>query len=64
VAIKEFDLVTAVSTCKMKPIAKSWTDFDYSGCDLVMDFAQKNNMAFRGHNTLWAKDPFYPDFVK
>merc|ERR1712032_257826 len=64
VAKKEYDLLTAVSTCKMKPIAKNWTDFDYTGCDEIMKFAEENDMAFRGHNTLWARDPMYPDFVK
>lgn len=57
-------MLTAESTCKMKPIAKSWTNFDFSKCDKVMNFAQQNNMRFRGHAALWAKDPFYPDFLK
>ena len=56
--------MTSTSHCKMKPIAKSWTDWDYKMCDAILHYAEKNNMAFRGHATLWAKDPFYPDFVK
>lgn len=63
-AKKEYDLITAESNCKMKPIAKSWNNFDYSKCDKVLSFAEQNNMHFRGHAALWAKDPFYPDFLK
>lgn len=62
-AIKEYDLITAESNCKMKPIAKSWTNFDYKYCDQVLEWAEKNNMVFRGHAALWNKDPFYPGWV-
>lgn len=47
----------------MKPIAKSWTKFDYTQCDYFMNFADKHNMIKRGHAALWAKHPFYPDFL-
>lgn len=57
--------MTAESNCKMKPIAKDWGDnWDFRKCDRMMGFAKQHNAVFRGHAALWAKDPFYPDFLK
>ena len=35
IAKTDYDLITAESTCKMKPIAKGWdvSQWDYSKCD-------------------------------
>lgn len=66
IAKTNYDVITAESSCKMKPIAKGWetSKWNYAQCDYVAKFAKDNGMKFRGHAALWAKDPFYPDFVK
>ena len=61
---KEINFATAESTCKMKQIAKTINDFDYSLCDGMVRYAENNGMEFRGHAALWAKSPFYPDFIR
>ena len=65
IAKTDYDLITATSGCKMKPIAKGWdaSQWNYSQCDYVAKLAMDNGFKFRGHAALWAKDPFYPDFV-
>jgi len=64
IAREQYNLITAETSCKMKPIAKGWNNFDYSKCDYLADFAHKNGMAFRAHALIWAKQPFMPDFIR
>jgi GH35 family endo-1,4-beta-xylanase len=47
----------------MKAIAKAFNHFDYTQCDYVAKFAKDNNMAFRAHALIWAKQPFMPQFI-
>ena len=53
--LREYDLITAETSCKMKAIAKTWTNFDYSKCDYLAKYAKDNGLAFRAHAALWAK---------
>lgn len=51
----------------MNSIAKSESNFDYTQCDYLHNFAKDGGMAFRGHNTCWANvgQPYYqPDFIR
>lgn len=51
----------------MNSIAKSSTNFNYDGCDKLLQFAEENKMAFRGHNTCWAnvgKPHYQPAFIR
>jgi GH35 family endo-1,4-beta-xylanase len=48
----------------MKAIAKSFNHFDYTQCDYVAKFAKDNNMAFRAHAAIWAKQPFMPEWIR
>ena len=47
----------------MKWIAKSYTKMQYTECDWLMNYAKKNNMAFRGHTLVWPKQT-PPDFIR
>ena len=40
----QFDDMTPENACKMKQIAKSWTDLDFSGCIAAVEYAKTNNM--------------------
>jgi len=65
-AYKEYDLTTAGNACKMNTIAKSLTEFDFSKCQIMVDYAKDHQMAFRGHNTCWAntgKPHYQPKFI-
>ena len=63
-AAKEYDLITAENMCKMNFIAKSYTQYDFTGCKYLVDFAKKNSMKFRGHVLIWgAPDTHNPTFV-
>ena len=39
-------------------------DYNFAPGDLLLDFAEKNNMAMRGHNLFWARDEFTPKWLK
>ena len=67
VLLREYDLVTPGNACKMNSIAKSATSFDFSQCDYLLNFAETNSLAFRGHNTCWAntgKNHYQPAFIR
>lgn len=54
---KEYNLLTGENACKTIQIAKSYTNFDYSGCDYLANFAKQNGMAMRGHTMVWGSPP-------
>ena len=51
---EQYNLITAGNACKMNTIATSADTFDFSKCQVLIDYAKKYNLAFRGHNTCWA----------
>mmetsp|Transcript_16155 Transcript_16155/g.32191 ORF Transcript_16155/g.32191 Transcript_16155/m.32191 type:complete len:348 (-) Transcript_16155:31-1074(-) len=53
VASDYYNLVTSENSCKFGAIQGKQGEFDFSGCDQVLDFAVQNSMAFRGHNLIW-----------
>ena len=38
-----FNMISTENRCKMTLIAKSYTEFDWSGCDYLVKFAQEHN---------------------
>lgn len=64
IALREYNLFTPEYSCKATKIASAFQKYDYRDCDDMFDFAQKKGMAIRGHNLVWAKLPFQPDFIK
>jgi endo-1,4-beta-xylanase len=57
VAAREFNLLTAENGCKMNSIARGFDtekELDFTKCDAVLEFAQKNGMVMRGHNLIWS----------
>lgn len=48
-----FNIVTPENDLKWEMIRLSPTNYDFSGVDVLMSFAEKNRMAFRGHTLVW-----------
>lgn len=40
VGAKEYNLLTGENACKTIQIAKSYSNFDYSGCDYLANYAK------------------------
>jgi len=50
---ENFNLVVPENDLKWEMIRLSPTKYDFSGVDVLVDFAQENKMAFRGHTLVW-----------
>lgn len=53
-AAREFNSMTMENECKTNSIAKTLTNFNYTVCDLINDWAVAQEMVVRGHVLLWA----------
>lgn len=51
---EEVSIMTPENQCKMPQIAKSWTEYNYTACDYMVNFAKKRNIKFRAHFLLSA----------
>ncbi|MBN1698260.1 MAG: endo-1,4-beta-xylanase [Spirochaetales bacterium] len=51
----EFDIVTCENDMKIGTISPSQGQYNYSGGDRLLSFAQSNNMVFHGHCFVWHK---------
>jgi endo-1,4-beta-xylanase len=51
--IKHFESVTAENAMKMGPIHPRENEFNWKDADVIVDFAQKNNLKLRGHTLCW-----------
>jgi GH35 family endo-1,4-beta-xylanase len=56
--------MTPENACKMKQIAKSYTELDFSGCVSAVEYAKNNSMAIRAHNLIWSAPGHSPKFVE
>jgi len=56
--------MTPENACKMKQIAKSYTDLDFSGCVAAIEWAKANNIQVRAHNLIWSAPGHSPSFVE
>ncbi|NLD51151.1 MAG: hypothetical protein GX660_28785, partial [Clostridiaceae bacterium] len=52
---KEFDIVTCENNMKIGTISPSQYQYNYSGGDSLVSFAQANNMKVHGHAFVWHK---------
>jgi endo-1,4-beta-xylanase len=50
---REFNLVTVEHVMKFEPIHPQPEIYDFSGADLIVAFAEENQMAVRGHTLVW-----------
>lgn len=50
---REFSMVTPENALKMGPLRPSRDQYNFSEADLIIDFAQANNMQARGHTLVW-----------
>ena len=51
--IKHFESVTAENAMKMGPIHPRENEFNWKDADVIVDFAEKNNLKVRGHTLCW-----------
>ena len=51
--IKHFESVTAENAMKMGPIHPRENEFNWKDADVIVDFAEKNNLKLRGHTLCW-----------
>jgi endo-1,4-beta-xylanase len=51
--LKHFESVTAENAMKMGPIHPQEDVFNWQGADVIVDFAQQNNLKLRGHTLCW-----------
>jgi endo-1,4-beta-xylanase len=49
----QFNSITAENAMKMGPIHPSEKEYNWVGGDAIAEFAQKNNIKFRGHTLCW-----------
>ena len=50
---REFNLLTVEHVMKFEPIHPQPETYDFSGADFIVDFAEANHMAVRGHTLVW-----------
>lgn len=58
--VENFDQISAEYEMKMKQIWSSSSNYNWTQADLLVDFAQDNNMTLHGHTLLWYRE--YPDW--
>jgi endo-1,4-beta-xylanase len=51
--IQHFESVTAENAMKMGPIHPRENEFNWKDADVIVDFAEKNNLKLRGHTLCW-----------
>lgn len=62
---KEFDMVTCENDMKIGTISPSANQYNYSGGDRLVSFAESNKMVVHGHAFVWHKyNPYWVDGTK
>jgi endo-1,4-beta-xylanase len=61
-AIREFNQVTAENAMKWDATEPSDNQYNFTGADQIMQFAETNNMVVHGHTLVWHSQT--PDWVK
>lgn len=63
--VRECDIIVPENELKMYVTHNAnATDYDFGPADQMLAFAEKNKIAMRGHNFVWARDEFTPDWLK
>jgi len=60
-AAREFNMITPESSLKMEQVWTAVDQYDFSGIDILADFAVENEMKMRGHTLLWYRS--VPDWL-
>ncbi len=53
VLAREFNMVTPENAMKMGALRPNQQSFDFADADAIVDFAERNEMAVRGHTLVW-----------
>jgi endo-1,4-beta-xylanase len=61
--IAQCSLLVPESELKWYSLRKTPVGFDFRRADRLIDFAEKNRMAVRGHTLLWARPQYIPGWV-
>lgn len=61
---REFSSVTAENAMKWYAIEPTRDAVDFAGADAVLEFAEANDLAVRGHALIWSQDAFTPAWVR
>ena len=59
-----FNALTPENALKLYTIEPQLGQWDFGPADAVVDFAEANYMAVRGHTLVWAQDVFTPTWTK
>ena len=62
--LREFGALTPENALKMYSIQNNRGIWNFAGADAVMEFADANDLAVRGHTLVWAQDQYTPAWVK
>src|ERR1051326_2994046 len=62
--VRDCGLIGPENELKWQTIRPSPTSYDFSGADLLMDFATANGLAMRGHNLMWHNDQWLPAWTR
>jgi len=65
ILLRECNLIVPENELKMYVTHNNnATDYNFAPGDALLDFAQSNHIAMRGHNLFWARDEFTPAWLK
>jgi len=64
VLIRDCGLIVPENELKWQSIRPSPTTYDFSGADLLLNFATANGLAMRGHNLMWQNDQWLPAWTR
>jgi endo-1,4-beta-xylanase len=64
ILVRDCGLIVPENELKWQSIRPSPTTYDFSGADLLMDFATANGLAMRGHNLMWHNDQWLPAWTQ
>lgn len=61
--VSQCGMLVPENELKWYSLRKSPTTFDFRRADKLVDFAEANGMAIRGHTLLWNRAQWFPDWV-
>ena len=61
---REFNSLTPENALKWYSTQPSAGTWDFTGADMVVDFATDHDMDIRGHTLVWAQDTYTPPWVR
>ena len=63
-AAEQYNMIVTENRCKMKYIAKSYTELDFTRCDYLVDYAKRSYQQIRMHVLVWGSPNHNPQFVE